>query len=232
MNMQSSSVLCLDDDEVLLGLLQTVLERNGYIVLPARNGHQALRLAAERQFDAVILDYSLPDLTGGQVASQIRELKPNIPILIFSGACDIPPGETAQADAVLSKGGGLHVLLALLGRLISQAAWPPLVRRLPRYSVQLPFALLAERSGAWQMLRGVATSIGEGGIGGTVDGRLLPGETVQISLSDSQAGMRLEPRAQVRYGSRDRYGFAFLEVTVPEQDDLRRYCRRLANAQA
>jgi CheY-like chemotaxis protein len=227
--MQPSRVLCLDDDEVLLQLLQAVLQEAGYIVLPASNGRQALRLAAEREFEAAVLDYGLPDLTGGQVASQLRRTRPDVPILMFSGTGNISPEDTVHVNVIVPKGEGVKALVAVLGRVIHQQKGVlAAVRQRPRYSVKLPFAVRTERSAAAETLPGFATSIGEGGIGGAVSGSLCPGEFVQIVVLDSQSGVLLEPRAQVRYRTQDCYGFAFVDVSAPERDHLRQYCRQLA----
>jgi len=180
---------------------------------------------------AAILDYGLPDMTGGEVAREIKRLKPDTPILLFSGANDIPPHECAFVDVVVPKGEGTRALLAILRRLTHRVVGESVtVRQVPRYSVQLPFAVVAERYGKAETLSGISLSIGEGGIGGIVEGELTPGEIVQISLSDSLRGMTLDSRAQVRYRTSERYGFAFLDSTPPEKASLRRYCQQLATA--
>jgi CheY-like chemotaxis protein len=229
--MQPSTVLCLDDEPVLLRLLEVVLAKHGYVALPACTGHQALKLAAAHSFDAAILDYGLPDMTGGEVAREIRQMRPGTPILLFSGACDISPLDCQSVDVLVPKGEGVHALLAILHRLTHRAAGECItIRRVPRYALQLPFAVAAERSGKPQTLSGLSISIGEGGIGGTIEGELTPGEIVQISLSDSERGIMLDSRAQVCYRTSNRYGFAFLDGTGLDKDKLRRYCQQLAAA--
>ncbi len=80
------------------------------------------------------------------------------------------------------------------------------------------------------MFRGVTTSIGEGGLGGKVEGRLQPGELVLIQVADAETTVLPEPRAKVRYCSQDVYGFEFLDVTPTEQDEVRRLCERLSSS--
>jgi hypothetical protein len=79
------------------------------------------------------------------------------------------------------------------------------------------------------MLRGVSTDLGEGGIGGKVDGDLESGEYVLLVIFDSRVKTQLEPRAQVRYRKDNKYGFAFSDVGAIEQANVRQLCERLAS---
>jgi CheY-like chemotaxis protein len=120
--MQPVTVLCLDDEEAVLRLLEIVLERNGYLALPATNGREALRLAAMHRVDAAILDYGLPDMTGGEVAREVKHIRPDIPILMFSGACDVPRSEVTHVDVLVAKSDGVSTLLAILQKIIHRPA--------------------------------------------------------------------------------------------------------------
>ncbi len=63
------------------------------------------------------------------------------------------------------------------------------------------------------MLCGVSFNFGEGGIGGKIEGELVPGEFVLLQIVDSRLARPLEPRAQVRYREDDTYGFKFYDVS-------------------
>ncbi len=221
-------VLCVDDDEALLCLLQTALMTNGYAVLVASDGREALTLMSGRRLDAIVLDYSMPGMNGGEVVLEAKRIRRETPIILFSGSQDIPPSTIAQADALVRKGEGLRPLLAVLTRVLQgsgkkQAA----VRRFPRIPAQLPFAVTVDRAGELAMLQGVSTDLGEGGIGGIIDGDLKPGEYVLLMISDSRLQTQLEPRAQVRYRKDKSYGFEFFDVSPMEQADVRQLCGRL-----
>lgn len=228
--MQRAIVLCLDDEEILLHLLEATLTANGYAVLTASNGRQALRLAVAHRLDAAILDYDVPDMNGGEVACEMKRIRPDTPIIMFSGAYDIPSSVLTHVDGLVQKGESVNALLGILHRLLHGAGAAPLAtRRFPRYSVQLPFEVVVERSGELAMLQGLSTTIGEGGIGGTIDGSLVPGDKVLIYMSHQQTGLRVESRAQVCYQKRDGCGFAFLDVPPPHQGNVRWFCRQLAS---
>jgi hypothetical protein len=103
------------------------------------------------------------------------------------------------------------------------------LRRFPRFPAQLSLAVTVDRAGELAMLQGVSTDLGEGGIGGIVEGNLELGECVLLMISDSRLGTQLEPRAQVRYRKDKNYGFAFFDVGLSEQARVRQLCERLAS---
>jgi CheY-like chemotaxis protein len=229
--MQPPIVLCLDDEEALLRLLKVAFEVNGYVALPATNGHQALRLAATHRLDAAVLDFGLPDMTGGEVAREIKHIRPDTPILMFSGARDILPSDVTHVDVIVSKSDGVDTLLANLQRLMCRSAAEPLVRRrFRRYPARLPFVIVADRSGELELYRGFSTDIGEGGIAGKVEGDLAPSELVLLQVSDSRLGSPLDPRARVRYRNHETYGFEFIDVTPQQREGVRKFCSLLAAA--
>src|SRR5439155_25296666 len=80
-----------------------VLESAGYSVLVAQSGKEGLTILKSEQVDAVIVDYLMPEMNGGQVAEQIRNIRPGIPILMLSGCLEIPASVVAIVDACISK---------------------------------------------------------------------------------------------------------------------------------
>jgi CheY-like chemotaxis protein len=223
-------VLCVDDEEAIRCLLELALEPFGYVPLVASNGREALRLAAQHKLDAVILDYCMPEMNGGEVALEIKRLCPDVPIILFSGSPDVPESTLMHMDAIVAKGEGLRSLLAVLARLLQgREKKQQAVRRYPRFHARLSLAVTVDRAGQLAMLQGVSTELGEGGIGGIVDGDLEPGECVLLTISDSRLKTRLEPRAQVRYRRDNHYGFEFFDVGPIEQADVRQFCGRLAS---
>ena len=66
-------ILCIDDEELGLEIRKLVLERQGFTVLTARDGHTGLTIFDTHQVDAVVLDYAMPGMDGGQVATILRQ---------------------------------------------------------------------------------------------------------------------------------------------------------------
>ena len=65
--------LVVDDNQLNSGLAGHMLKRLGWRSLPAANGREALKLLAEHEFDLVLLDLRMPDMSGEEVCRRIRE---------------------------------------------------------------------------------------------------------------------------------------------------------------
>jgi two-component system cell cycle sensor histidine kinase/response regulator CckA len=103
-----STVLVVDDDEISRDLLQGLLATEGYTVLFAKNGIQALELAARISPDVVLLDIVMPDLDGFEVCRQLRSNPAlrQIPIIMLTsleGRGSRLRGLEAGADEFLTK---------------------------------------------------------------------------------------------------------------------------------
>jgi len=79
-------ILLVDDDTLVLTSTGKGLQRAGFEVTSANSGYEALSLAKEHTFDAVLLDISMPDLSGTQVAKQL-DLSA-YPVLFFTANSD------------------------------------------------------------------------------------------------------------------------------------------------
>lgn len=76
-------VLVVDDDKEIVKAIAILLEREGYEVLRAYDGMQALSMVAEREVQLIIMDVMMPKLDGLSAMMKIREKK-NIPIIVLS----------------------------------------------------------------------------------------------------------------------------------------------------
>lgn len=83
--MTKGILLSIDDDEACLRIRELIFEMAGYEVLSADNGQTGVSLFERTPVDMVILDYSMPGLTGADVAGMMRRINPGIPILMLSG---------------------------------------------------------------------------------------------------------------------------------------------------
>lgn len=112
-------VLCVDDEAVGLQVRRMILERSGYSVLTAHDGPTGLKVFAENPIEAVVLDYAMPGMDGGQVAAQMRERKPQVPILLLSAYMSLPADLSGLVDISMTKGEGAPILLQKLDSLFS-----------------------------------------------------------------------------------------------------------------
>ncbi len=80
-------ILIVEDNPLVVELLQTILEYLGYAPIVAITGKQGVNLATSHLPDLVLLDISLPDMDGLEVARQIRQNQKthSIPILAMTG---------------------------------------------------------------------------------------------------------------------------------------------------
>ena len=99
----SGVVLCIDDNQDVLECEKAFLESFGYTVLTARSGGRGLELASIHSVDVVIVDYSMPGMNGQEVAIAMRRLKPRAPIIMLSGAVDVPEQVLKWVDAFVAK---------------------------------------------------------------------------------------------------------------------------------
>lgn len=82
-----SNVLIIDDDVILSGLFQDYLEEEKFQVRTADTATEGLQLALQGEFDIVILDVMLPDMSGTEVLKAIRQ-QSHVPILMFTAKGD------------------------------------------------------------------------------------------------------------------------------------------------
>jgi signal transduction histidine kinase len=107
-------VLVVDDEPLVALLTASMLEDLGHHSQVVPSGSSALSvLRADEDIDAVITDYAMPDMTGAELAAQIRRLRPDLPIILATGYADFP-NNTAQDLPRLSKPFGAHELASIL----------------------------------------------------------------------------------------------------------------------
>ena len=111
-------ILCVDDENIGLEVRRMILERAGYRVLTALNGPAGLDIFAREPVEAVVLDFSMPGMTGGEVATSMRLTKPGVPILMLSAYTSLPPEVQNNVDLFMTKGEGAPALLKNLGSLV------------------------------------------------------------------------------------------------------------------
>jgi CheY-like chemotaxis protein len=112
-------ILCVDDEPIGLMARRLILSVAGYTVLTAESGRAALKLFRHNHVDAVITDHLLSDFPGSEMVSEMKQLKPEVPIVLLTGLVDLPPGYE-QADLVLTKGITPPQFLTEIARLLSK----------------------------------------------------------------------------------------------------------------
>jgi CheY-like chemotaxis protein len=87
---QSGTVLVVEDDPRVRGLVRRVLESSGYAVVEACDGASAVALLEDpaRKLDLVLTDVVMPGMSGSEVAERVGRLRPGMPVLFMSGYND------------------------------------------------------------------------------------------------------------------------------------------------
>jgi CheY-like chemotaxis protein len=115
-------VLCVDDEAIGLLVRKTLLEKAGYRVLTAHDGPQGLDVFGQNPVEAVVLDYSMPGMHGGEVATRMRAVKPEVPILLLSAYTSLPQDVLDRVNVYMTKGEGPALLLEKLNQMLSDAS--------------------------------------------------------------------------------------------------------------
>ena len=114
-------LLCIDDSQAILDYERRVFEESGYVVVTEASARRGLRLATSLSFDAVLLDYSMPEMNGHDLASEIRRIRPDTPVVMVSGS-EIPEETRRLVDAVVPKDEASRELLPTVARLCDRVS--------------------------------------------------------------------------------------------------------------
>ncbi|MBW8481926.1 response regulator transcription factor [Actinomadura parmotrematis] len=121
------TVLVVDDEPGIRGLMRTALRFHGFATVEAATGAEALAAARERRPDLVLLDVMLPDIDGFEVCRRLRDAGDGVPV-IFLTARDTPSdtvtGLTLGGDDYVTKPFSIEALVARVRAVLRRAAAP------------------------------------------------------------------------------------------------------------
>src|SRR5215469_16371238 len=124
------AILVCDDDAGIRTVVSEHLTRQGYSVIEASSGDQALVLAAEHQVEAILLDLYMPGLSGWETLQRLRNnpATANIPVVVLSVlSSTLRPQLTGDAQGWVQKPFNEHLLFAELGRVLHHGEGPAYV---------------------------------------------------------------------------------------------------------
>jgi CheY-like chemotaxis protein len=124
--LQNAVVLCIDDNEDELESEKSLLEIFGYTVLTAPSGSVGLELASMHSVDVVIVDYSMPEMNGQELAVEMKRLRPLVPIILLTGAVNVPKQALNLVDALVLKDRLASQLLPAIAQLRGRGSISPL----------------------------------------------------------------------------------------------------------
>ena len=120
----SENILLVDDEELLTEIYGQILESLGYQVVAKTSSNEALEVfrLQPTSFDLVLTDYTMPDMTGIQFAEALLKIRPDIPIILYSGFAEGISLEIAKSKGIkdmLSKPLSTHILSEALRKCLS-----------------------------------------------------------------------------------------------------------------
>lgn len=98
------SILIVDDDVEIRKSLSGVLQDEGYDILTAGSGEEALKIVQENGVKLILLDLMLPDINGIEVLRHVKEIESDVPVIMISGQA------TVQAAVEAMKLGAVHFI--------------------------------------------------------------------------------------------------------------------------
>jgi DNA-binding NtrC family response regulator len=126
----ASTILVMDDDLLALESLESYLKQADYSVVTASSAREAVDKAQETPCDIALLDMKMPEMDGFQVAAMLRQLQPDLRVIIFTGYASLETeARAAQLDfyEYLPKSNWYDLLLPTIERVLAEPE-----RRLPK----------------------------------------------------------------------------------------------------
>jgi len=117
-------ILVVDDEAVLAELVSMALRYEGWTIMTAADGAEALAAAREGRPDAVVLDIMLPDMSGLDVLATLREQIPNLPVLLLTAKDAVEDriaGLSAGCDDYVTKPFSIEEVVLRLRALLRRA---------------------------------------------------------------------------------------------------------------
>jgi DNA-binding response OmpR family regulator len=111
----NSTLLCIHRNPAQLSFL----EEHGYELVIAANGHDGLRLFMSRHVDAIVLEYHLGLMDGAAIAHEIKQVRPEVPVVMLADHAELPGGALKSVDALVAGSDGPHFLLATVHFVLS-----------------------------------------------------------------------------------------------------------------
>jgi DNA-binding NtrC family response regulator len=104
----------VDDDIQQLDLLDLIMKRSGFSVVTTNRPVDGISLMNEhtiRKIDVAVIDYHVAVMNGCVLAAYLKARYPELRIVLYSAAVDVPEGVMMSLDGFISKGNGIGALL-------------------------------------------------------------------------------------------------------------------------
>jgi CheY-like chemotaxis protein len=113
------TILCVDDEDIPRMLRKLILQKQGYKVLVASSGKEALEVLEQGGINLVLSDQMMPGMTGTELIKSIKASNPAMPAILISGVNEIP-ADAVYADRFVSKVGGPELLFQSVAEVLRE----------------------------------------------------------------------------------------------------------------
>jgi YesN/AraC family two-component response regulator len=121
----AAAILVVDDDEVMRDLLTRMLQRSGFVVITAANGHEGIERFAESPVQLTITDIKMPRVDGLELIQALLAKKPDVAIVAMSGVDEwdqyCKRARALGAKAALRKPVGRAELIDTIAKLLAES---------------------------------------------------------------------------------------------------------------
>ena len=111
------TILCVDDEDTPRTLRKLILQKQGYQVVTAASGAEALEVLDRTSINLVLSDQMMPGMTGTELTKSVKAMRPTMPVILISGVNEIP-ADASYADRFVSKIGGPELLFKTLAEVL------------------------------------------------------------------------------------------------------------------
>src|ERR1700748_2773657 len=119
MVISSITILCVDDEETPRILRKLILQKQGYQVITAASGVEALELLDGANINLVLSDLMMPGMSGTELTKSVKSMRPTMPVILISGVNEIP-ADASYADRFISKVGGPDLLFKTIAEVLEE----------------------------------------------------------------------------------------------------------------
>jgi CheY-like chemotaxis protein len=117
MPLSSITILCVDDEETPRTLRKLILQKQGYQVVTAASGEEALELLDLADINLVLSDQMMPGMSGTELTKSVKATRPTMPVILISGVNEIP-SDASYADRFISKVEGPELLFKTVAEVL------------------------------------------------------------------------------------------------------------------
>ena len=112
------TILCVDDEDLPRTLRKLILQKQGYEVITATSGKEALGVLERGGIHLVLTDQLMPGMKGTELTKLVKSKNPGMPVILISGVNEIPP-DAVYADKFISKVGGPELLFDTVAEVLT-----------------------------------------------------------------------------------------------------------------